>query len=376
MTSPQAAPAESNAAHPSASSRAQPLAGPFEDEHHHDHGARFLRDPKRIGRLRIAFLLTCTTMVAEAVGGVISGSLALIADAGHMLVDSMALLFAFLGATFAQRPADAKRSYGYARLEVLVGYTNALLQIALVSWIAVEAVQRLFAPQPILSGTMLTIACIGLVVNLVVLKVLGGHDHDDVNAAGAYLHVLGDLLGSVAAISAAILIWAFGWLWADAVVSLVVGALILRAAFRLLRRSAHILLEGVPEGIDLDRIPASVEARVPAVRDVHHVHVWQLTGGSRVATLHAVLAPGQDPDAAILAVRAALHEDFAIDHVTVQLDGVVCAQPGCEGATDSPGTTGHHPAHAQCSDHTHAPRPHRHDHGQVRPESGSDAHDH
>lgn len=376
MTSLQPDTPGSNDSGALASTRVGPLPGPFEDEHEHDHGARFLHDPKRVGRLRFAFLLTLVTMVAEAVGGVISGSLALIADAGHMLVDSMALLFAFLGATFAQRPADGKRSYGYARLEVLVGYTNALLQIALVSWIAFEAVQRLFAPQPILSGTMLVIALVGLVVNLVVLKVLGGHDHDDVNAAGAYLHVLGDLLGSVAAITAAVLIWAFDWLWADAAVSLVVGALILRAAFRLLRRSAHILLEGVPEGIDLERIPPTVEARVPAVRDVHHVHVWQLTGGSRVATLHAVLAPGHAPDAAILAVRAALHEAFAIDHVTVQLDGVACAQPDCEGATRPAGPTGQPHAHAHCADNAHAPTPHSHDYSHTKPQGCSDAHDH
>lgn len=321
------------------------MPGPFEDEHHHDHGARFLHDRKRVGRLRFAFLLTLVTMVAEAVGGLVSGSLALIADAGHMAVDSMALLFAFLGASYARRPADGRRSYGYARLEVLVGYTNALLQLALVSWIAFEAVQRLMAPQPILSGAMLAIACVGLVVNLIVLKILGGHDHDDVNAAGAYLHVLGDLLGSVAAVTAAALIWAFDWLWADAAVSLVVGALLLRASIRLLRRSAHILLEGVPEGIDLEQLPGRVEARVPAVRDVHHVHVWQLTGGSRVATLHAVLVPGHEPDPAIRAVRTALHEEFAIDHVTVQLDGVVCAQPSCapSPATTAPASPHDHP---------------------------------
>lgn len=320
--------------------------GPFEHAHHHDHGARFLHDPRRVGRLRFAFLLTLVTMVAEAIGGLISGSLALIADAGHMAVDSMALLFAFLGASFARRPADGRRSYGYARLEVLVGYTNALSQLVLVAWIAFEAVQRLFAPQPILSGTMLFIACIGLVVNLVVLRVLGSHDHDDVNAAGAYLHVLGDLLGSVAAIVAAILVWAFDWLWADAVVSLLVGALLLRAAIRLLRRSAHILLEGVPEGIDLDSLPKAIEADVPAVRDVHHVHVWQLAGGSRVATLHAVLVPGHGPDSAIQAVREVLHRRFAIDHVTVQLDDVVCAPPVCTAELASPLPVGDAASHS------------------------------
>lgn len=348
---PHSAPAAPTATDSAYAANAQPPPGPFEDEHQHDHGARFLHDPKRVGRLRFAFVLTLLTMIAEAVGGVISGSLALIADAGHMAVDSMALLFAFLGASYARRPADARRSYGYARLEVLVGYTNALLLLGLVSWIAFEAVQRLIAPQPILSTPMLVVACIGLVVNMVVLKVLGGHDHDDVNAAGAYLHVLGDLLGSVAAITAALLIWAFEWFWADAAVSLIVSALLLRASTRLLRRSAHILLEGVPEGVDLGSVPKTVETRVPAVRDVHHVHVWQLTGGSRVATLHAVLQPGHDPDSAIHDVRVVLHEDFAIDHVTVQLDGVVCAQTDCAPPTVASACgAGHGHEHAQSSE--------------------------
>lgn len=340
------------------------LPDPYTDEHHHDHGARFLHDPRRIGRLRFAFLLTLVTMVAEAVGGVISGSLALIADAGHMLVDSAALLFAFLGASFARRPADARRSYGYARLEVLVGYTNALLQIALVAWIAFEATQRLFAPQPILSGTMLVIACVGLVVNLIVLKVLGGHDHDDVNAAGAYLHVLGDLLGSVAAITAALLVRYFDWLWADAVVSVLVALLVLRAAWNLLKRSAHILLEGVPEGLDLDAVAAEVEARVPQVRDVHHVHLWALTGGSRVATLHAVLSPGAEPDDAIRAVREALHAAYAVDHVTVQLDGVVCAMPGCAepAGASAPADAARRHGHEHVHEHAHA-HAHGHSHG-------------
>ncbi len=378
MTHPHSAPAASTSSEPAEAATAEPLPGPFEDAHRHDHGARFLHDPKRVGRLRFAFVLTLVTMLAEAVGGVISGSLALIADAGHMAVDSMALLFAFLGASYARRPADARRSYGYARLEVLVGYTNSLLLLGLVSWVVFEAVHRLIAPQPILSTPMLVVACIGLVVNLLVLKVLGGHDHDDVNAASAYLHVLGDLLGSVAAVTAALLIWAFEWFWADAAVSLIVSALLLRASTRLLRRSAHILLEGVPEGVDLGSLPKAIEARVPAVHDVHHVHVWQLTGGSRVATLHAVLAPGHDPDSAIQAVREALHEGFAIDHVTVQLDGVVCAQVDCTPSSGTPECGeghAHEHAHSGGPDQAHS---HRSEHAAERALSARcrDPHEH
>jgi cobalt-zinc-cadmium efflux system protein len=300
-----------------------------EHDHGHDHFAAYTRNPARIGRLRFAFGLTCITMVAEAIGGVVSGSLALLADAAHMLVDAMALLFAWLGARFAQLPPDDRRSFGYARLEVLVGYSNALLQIGLVTWIAVEAVDRLLSPQPILSGTMLVVAIMGLVVNLVVLRVLGSHEHDDINSAGAYLHVLGDLLGSVAAISAALLVRYLDWTWSDAVVSMLVAALILFAAIRLLRRAGHILLEGVPEGLEIHAVAPHLEQRVEAVRNVHHVHIWQLAGGYRLATLHAVLRPGFEASVAIDAIGRELRGAFAVDHVTVQLDGAICVDATC-----------------------------------------------
>ncbi len=302
---------------------------PYEDEHDHDHAAGYMHDDRRSRRLLFALLLTSVTLVAEAIGGLLSGSLALLADAGHMLVDALALLFAWLGAHLARRPADVRRSFGYARLEVLVGYSNALAQFALVAWIAIEALQRLFQPAPILSGMMLGVAVVGLVVNLLVLGVLGGHDHDDVNTAGAYLHVLGDLLGSIGAIAAAMLVRYAGWLWADPAVSVLVSVLILRSAWHLLRRSAHILLEGSPEGLHPEALVATVEREAPGVRDVHHVHVWQLASGSRVATLHARIDVGFPPDAAILAVRRVLHEHFNINHVTVQLDGISCTEPRC-----------------------------------------------
>lgn len=300
------------------------------DDENRRHVAGYAADPRRTRKLMLAFALTSITLVAEAVGGWLSGSLALLADAGHMLVDALALLFAWLGAHFAQRPADARRSFGYVRLEVLVGYTNALSQFALVVWIAFEAVKRFFAPEPILSGMMLAVALAGLVVNLLVLSTLHGHDHDDVNTAGARLHVIGDLLGSVGAVCAALVVRYFDWLWADPAISVLVSLLILNSAWRLLRRCAHILLEGVPDGVEAAAIVSGVEADVAGVRDVHHVHVWQLAGGVRVATLHARLNEGTEPDQAILAVGRSLRQRFGIEHVTVQLDGVQCHAPDCE----------------------------------------------
>lgn len=303
--------------------------------HDHDHGPGTSQShdhahvPRGERRLLWAFALTTITLVAEAIGGWISGSLALLADAAHMFVDAAALLFAWLGALFARRPADARRSFGYARMEVLAGYTNALTQIFLVAWIVGEAFSRFLAPAPILSGTMLVVAIVGLVVNLVVLRVLGGHDHDDVNTAGARLHVLGDLLGSVGAVIAALLVRQFDWLWADPLISILVALLILNSAIRLLRRCAHILLEGVPEGVDAERVVAALGTEAEGVCDVHHVHVWQLSGGRRVATLHARLVEGIAADRAIESIQQVLRRRFGIAHVTVQVEGPAYRQAEC-----------------------------------------------
>ncbi|MGH8174159.1 MAG: cation diffusion facilitator family transporter [Rhodanobacteraceae bacterium] len=301
------------------------MTPPSHHDHAHDHGAASGRSESR---LLFAFALTLLMLVAEAVGGLISGSLALLADAGHMLVDAAALLFAWLGAHFARRPADARRSFGYARLEVLVGYSNALLQFVLVAWIISEAVTRFANPAPILSGAMLAIASVGLVVNAIVLRSLS-HDHDDLNTAGARLHVLGDLLGSLGAVVAALLIRYLGWLWADPAVSVLVSLLILGSAWRILRRCAHILLEGTPEGINADLVGATLEREADGVRDVHHVHVWQLSSGRHMATLHARAAEGFAPDQVIVSIRSILRERFSVDHATVQLEWDACKEEGC-----------------------------------------------
>ena len=299
------------------------------DEHaHHAHGSA-ANDGRRERRLLIAFGLTFITLVVEAIGGWISGSLALLADAGHMLVDAAALLFAWLGAWFARRPADSLRSFGYARLEVLVGYTNSLTQILLVAWIVYEAAFRFLQPAPILSGMMLVVALIGLLVNLFVLRVLGGHDHDDLNTAAARLHVIGDLLGSLGAVAAALVVRYFDWLWADPLISIFVSLLILNSAWRLLRRSAHILLEGVPEGVDVDEVRRRVEAEVEGVVEIHHVHVWQLSGGQRMATLHARLQETGTSDQAIRSIQDLLKARFGVRHATVQIDTGDCPQSAC-----------------------------------------------
>lgn len=295
--------------------------------HSHDHH----RPAAAEHRLLFAFALTTLTMFAEAAGGWWSGSLALLADAGHMLVDAVALLLAWAGAHFARRPADALRSFGYARLEVLVGYSNALLQFLIVAWIVAEAASRLLAPEPIRAAAMLAIATAGFAVNLIVLRVLGGHQHahDDLNVAGARLHVLGDLLGSLAAVIAALAIWRFGWLWTDPVTSIVVALLILGSAWNLLRRSAHILLEGTPEDIESAALIEAIRNEV-GVADVHHVHVWQLAGGQHLATLHVRLVESADANLTLANVQRVLRERFRIVHATVQIErGEDCAHADC-----------------------------------------------
>lgn len=319
-------------------------------------------------RLMLAAALTTITLVAEAVGGVVSGSLALLADAGHMLVDASALILAWLGARFARKPADALRSFGYARFEVLASFVNALTMFALVGWIVWEAIDRLRTPSPVLSGVMLVVAIGGLLVNLIVLRVLGhdhGHSHgedhgnhgshdqsspqsptvrataathgeseavmpaENLNVGGARLHVIGDLLGSVAAIVAALVIHYTGWTLADPILSVVVCLLILASSWRLLKRSAHILLEGVPEGVEIARLTAALAGAHADIRDVHHVHVWMLGSGARVATLHLRIDADGDAASAQAQVRALLLGRYGIGHVTIQIDPASCPDTDC-----------------------------------------------
>ncbi len=303
---------------------------PQDHPHSHDHA---VVDGRR-GKLLFAFVLTTMMMAIEVFGGLWSGSLALLADAGHMMVDALALLLAVLAAWMATKPADARRTYGYGRMEVLMGFVNALSQFVLVAWIVYEAVVRLLHPGQILSGVMLVVAIAGLLVNALVLRTLHGHAHDDVNLAGASLHVLGDLLGSVAAVLAALAIRWFGWLWADPVLSMLVSLLILNSAWRLLRRSAHILLEGVPDGMDCAEVELAVRGAYLGIRDIHHLHVWQLASGSRMATLHAALDEAVDSGRALQQIQQVLLERFDIRHVTVQIELGPCPNnaPDCAGS--------------------------------------------
>ncbi len=261
-------------------------------------------------------------MLAEVAGGIISGSLALLADAAHMLTDAGSLLLAWFGFHLATRPADAKRSFGFARFRILAAFANGLTLILLAGWIIVEAAQRFFSPAPIESGMMLGVAIVGLLVNIVAFFVLHGGDagHDDVNLEGALWHVAGDLLGSVVAIIAAGVIMWTGWTPIDPLLSIFVALLVGWGGYRVIKRSGHILLEGAPTGFDPDALRADLETEISGVADVHHIHVWTLTGSDRLVTLHARLEVDADAQTVRRAMRTRLTDHHAMTHVTLEID--------------------------------------------------------
>lgn len=291
--------------------------------HDHDHGHTHSHAPEVSTRnervVLTALALTAGYMLVEVAGGLLSGSLALLADAGHMLTDAAALALAWAGFRIGRRAADARRTFGYMRMEVLAGLINALTLFALVAWIFFEAVQRLRQPVEVLSGPMLAVAIIGLLVNITVFVILHRGDRDHVNIRGAMLHVVGDMLGSVAAIAAAVTIRLTGWMPIDPILSVLICLLILRAAWALLRSTFHILMEGAPPDIDVDRLQRHLLEQVPGVAHVQHVHVWSITSGKVLATLELGLAPGADQGRVVPAVKQALADHFGIGHATVEV---------------------------------------------------------
>jgi cobalt-zinc-cadmium efflux system protein len=277
-------------------------------------------------RVQLALAITGSFMVVEVIGGLLSGSLALLADAGHMLTDTMALFLAAVAFRVSARPADAKRSYGYHRFQILAAFVNGLALIAVVAWILIEAAGRLISPPSVMGNLMLVVAVAGLLVNVVAFMLLHGGDQENMNMRGAAIHVIGDLLGSAAAITAAIVIIFTGWMPIDPLLSVVVAALILRSAWHLVKRSAHVLLEGAPEWLDVEQMQEHLAAAVPQIASIHHVHVWGLTLQRLMLTMHVSLAgPECDSTAVVRQIKALLHEEFGIDHSTIEVETDLCA---------------------------------------------------
>ena len=311
---------------------------------HHDHAPTVSHGNERA--VLFGFLLTFSFMIVEAAGGLLSGSLALVADAGHMLTDSAALALAWAGFHFGRRSSDERRTFGYMRFEILAGFVNAVALLLLIVWIAYEAVMRLVTPQTVLAGPMLAIAVIGLLVNVGVFFMLRQGDQEHVNIRGALLHVLGDLLGSVAAIVAAIAIYFTGWTPIDPILSVLLSAIILKSAWMLLKNTLNILMEGVPGGIAPDDLAETLAKEVAGVEAVEHVHVWSITSGQPLATMNVRLKEGADPRQAVLKAKDVLRERFGIGHSTIEIDfggpAAVCPLDGGKErqAGSSPNDTG------------------------------------
>ena len=320
-------------------------------EHAHGHGHAPTVSSTNERVVLTGFVLTAGFMLVEVVGGVLSGSLALIADAGHMLTDAAALLLAWVGFRIGRRASDARRTFGYMRFEVLAGLINALTLFALVAWIVWEAIRRLRMPGEVLAGPMLAVAVVGLLVNCLVFWILHRGDQAHVNIKGATLHVLGDLLGSVAAIVAALVIHFTGWMAIDPILSVLVCLLILRSAWALLRGAFHILMEGTPPDVDIAVLRRHLLDAVPGVAAVDHVHVWSITSGRVLATLELGLADGAEPARVVPAVKRALAERFAIEHSTVEVvhappDDCALVAAAPSGPVHAHGAVAHRHGHA------------------------------
>ncbi len=264
-------------------------------------------------------------MIVEIIGGWLSGSLALLADAGHMLVDTCALALAFLAERLARRPSDGRRTYGYRRVQVLAAFVNAAFLLLIVAWIVYEAAQRLREPHAVAAPLMLVVAVAGALVNLLGARLLHAGDPHDLNQRAAYLHVLSDLAGSLAAVVAAVVILTTGWLRIDPLLSLLVALLITRGAWDLLRRSTHILLEGAPDHVDIEALRQHLATRIADVTNVHHVHAWSLSTHEVLLTLHVRTTPAADGTRVLADIKQALATQFGIHHSTVQLESDACA---------------------------------------------------
>ena len=270
------------------------------------------------------FLLTSGFMIAEVIG--ILSDPALLADAGHMFTDAASLGLAWFAFRISHKPADQLRTFGYYRFQVLAAFVNGVSLAAIVIWILVEAVRRLFHPVEVMGNTMLLIAVLGLLINIAVFLILHSGERNNLNIRGALLHVLGDLLGSAVAIVAALVILATGWNPIDPILSLLVALLILRSAWFLIRESGHILLEGTPENLNLSDVRLSLMNNVREIDEVHHIHAWSLNQEKPLISFHVNVVEGVNNDEILNKVNHHIHQEFGIEHITVQVEHKKCTR--------------------------------------------------
>ncbi|MBP6116666.1 MAG: cation transporter [Neisseriaceae bacterium] len=285
--------------------------------HDHDHDVSALPE----SRLRLALILTGSFMLIELIGGYLTGSLALISDAMHMMTDSIALLLALIAIHAGRKAADVLRTYGYARFEILAAAVNALLLLGVAFYILYEAIKRLSAPQDIQSMGMLVVAIAGLIINFISMRLLTQAKDDSLNVKGAYLEVWADMLGSVAVIIGAVIIWYTGWQWVDSALAVAIGFMVFPRTWILLKECLNLLLEGVPSGMDINEVKAAISG-TEGVAKVHDLHLWALTQSKPMLTAHVVLAPNAQHETVRRAIEAKLQADFHLSHTTLQMEQV------------------------------------------------------
>ena len=287
--------------------------------HQHGHSHRTKRRSANSRRLTATLVLVLLYMAAEVIGGLLSGSLALLADAGHMLSDAGSLGLALLAMWLASRPSGSQHTYGYYRTEILAALVNGATLVAISILIFIEAYQRLLNPSEVQAGIMMIVASGGLVVNLVGLWLLHEGRGESLNMQGAWLHVLADTLGSFQAIAAGVLIWAFGWHWADPVASIIIGVLIIFSSWSVLKESVAVLMESSPLHIDVDEV-LEVLRDVEGAAGVHDLHVWTITSGMVALSAHVLPESECDRDDLLKNLSDTLKQRFAISHVTIQIE--------------------------------------------------------
>jgi cobalt-zinc-cadmium efflux system protein len=291
--------------------------------HHHGHSHG---PPATQAKLFWALLFTGGCMLIEFVGGLIAGSLALLADAAHMLTDTASLGLSYAAMRVALRPATHKLSYGHHRWQVLAAFVNGMALIVLAAWILVAAFMRLFSHEPVAGGIVAAIAVLGLLANLGAFAVLS-RGESNLNVRGALAHVIGDMMGSGAALVAGLVILATHWMPIDPFLSGVVAVLMIRSGWRIALESAHILLEGTPDGLDPTQVEKALRAVIPQLDEIHHVHSWSLTDERPIVTLHAKLKQGSNSDQCIKDITFVLERSFNVSHATIQIEYDYCNGP-------------------------------------------------
>ena len=289
-------------------------------EHRHDHPHEHSHKPStNRKRLITVLILTSTYMLAEVVGGFLTGSLALLSDAGHMLTDIAGLALALFALWFASRPVTHKKTYGYYRMEILAALVNGAALVVIALLISIEAIQRFKSPTPVDGKEVMFIALGGLIINILSAWILHSASEDNLNMRGAFLHVLSDALGSVGAVLAGLAVWIFGWVRADPIISVLMCLLIIYSSWQLIRESVNVLLEGTPSHINVRAVIECIE-QAPGVAGVHDLHIWTISSGKEALSAHVTIAPGASHKETLESLQRGLREKFNIGHVTIQLE--------------------------------------------------------